>query len=97
MDEMGHTDPGLALRVYAQAMRRGEDETSALRALVEGGVMANSGQREETRSLHTRSGWPLDVKNSAICRVFSQYPRQESNLDPPLRRPTPLRTDRLDL
>ncbi len=37
------------------------------------------------------------VKNSAICRVFSQYPRQESNLDPPLRRPTPLRTDRLDL
>jgi integrase len=23
MDEMGHTDPGLALRVYRQAMRRG--------------------------------------------------------------------------
>ncbi len=47
MDEMGHTDPGLALRVYAQAMRRGEDETVQLRALVEGGVMANSGQRDE--------------------------------------------------
>ncbi len=47
MDEMGHTDPGLALRVYAQAMRRGEDETSQLRALVEGMVMTNSGQRDE--------------------------------------------------
>src|SRR5579863_9092819 len=47
MAEMGHTDPGLALRVYAQAMRRGEDETVQLRALVEGGIMANSGQRDE--------------------------------------------------
>jgi len=36
MQEMGHTDPGLALKVYAQAMpsRRGEQRT--LRALVEG-------------------------------------------------------------
>jgi integrase len=36
MDEMGHTDPALALRVYRQSMRRGEDEKAALRALVEG-------------------------------------------------------------
>jgi integrase len=36
MAEMGHTDPALALRIYAQAMRRGEDETAALRVLVEG-------------------------------------------------------------
>lgn len=36
MDEMGHTDPALALRVYRQAMRRGEDERRALIALVEG-------------------------------------------------------------
>jgi integrase len=36
MDEMGHTDAGLALRVYAKAMRHGEDEKAALRALVEG-------------------------------------------------------------
>jgi integrase len=40
MAEMGHTDPGLALRVYAQAMRRGEDEQKALRELVEGGGAA---------------------------------------------------------
>jgi len=36
MDEMGHTDPALALRVYRQAMRCGEDEKQALRALVDG-------------------------------------------------------------
>lgn len=36
MDEMGHTDPALALRVYRQAMRRGENEKVALTMLVEG-------------------------------------------------------------
>jgi hypothetical protein len=36
MDEMGHTDPALALRVYRQSMRREDDEKVALRALVEG-------------------------------------------------------------
>jgi len=36
MDEMGHTDPELALRVYRQAMRRGELEKAQLQALVEG-------------------------------------------------------------
>ncbi len=45
MVEMGHADPALALKVYAQAMRRGEDEQAQLRELVEGGVLANSGQR----------------------------------------------------
>jgi integrase len=37
MDEMGHTDPALALRVYRQTMRRGEDEKRRLRTLVDGG------------------------------------------------------------
>jgi integrase len=61
MDEMGHTDPALALRVYRQAMRRGESEKAQLRALVEGGVVAddeaiggavvdNGGQREQIES-----------------------------------------------
>ena len=35
MDEMGHADPGLALRIYRQAMRRGDDEKAQLRAVVE--------------------------------------------------------------
>jgi integrase len=42
MDEMGHTDPALSLRVYRQAMRRGEDEKARLRALVEGGEVADA-------------------------------------------------------
>jgi integrase len=45
MDEMGHTDPALALRVYRQAMRRGEDEKARLRALVDGGELAVIGSR----------------------------------------------------
>lgn len=41
MDEMGHADPGLALRVYRQAMRRGEDEKEALQRLLEADVRTN--------------------------------------------------------
>jgi integrase len=40
MDEMGHTAPALALRVYRHAMRRGEDEKATLRVLVEGDKVA---------------------------------------------------------
>lgn len=36
MDEMGHPDPGLALRIYRQAMRRGDEERARLRELLEG-------------------------------------------------------------
>ena len=32
MAGMGHTDPGLALKVYAQAMRRDEHQIAKLRA-----------------------------------------------------------------
>jgi len=36
MAEMGHTDPALALAIYAQAMRRADGEGKRLRILVEG-------------------------------------------------------------
>jgi integrase len=36
MQEMGHTDPALALSIYAHAMRRDEGENERLRALVDG-------------------------------------------------------------
>lgn len=45
MAEMGHTSPNLALRVYAQAMRRDPEENERLRALVEGRQMAVGGSR----------------------------------------------------
>jgi integrase len=51
MDEMGHTDPALALRVYRQSMRRGEDEKAQMQALVEGGVWANMGERHDKEAL----------------------------------------------
>ena len=38
MQEMGHTHPALALRIYAAAMRRDEDENERLCALVDGGL-----------------------------------------------------------
>jgi hypothetical protein len=43
MAEMGHTDPKLALSIYAQAMRRDEGEGERLRALVEGADWAAMG------------------------------------------------------
>jgi integrase len=46
MDEMGHTDPGLALRLYRQAMRREDGEKAALQALVEGSQLAVIGIRD---------------------------------------------------
>ena len=54
MDEMGHTHPALALRVYRQSMRRGEDEKAQLRALIEGNELAVIGRRAaETPSTAT--------------------------------------------
>jgi integrase len=43
MDEMGHTDEGLALSVYREAKRRDEGEREALRSLVEGAPMEGLG------------------------------------------------------
>ena len=50
MAEMGHTDPGLALRIYAQAMRRDEADQDRLRALVEGAPLPEDQERGGFRS-----------------------------------------------
>jgi integrase len=50
MDEMGHADPGLALRVYRQAMRRGEYEKAQLRALVDGSELGETTEVRDTES-----------------------------------------------
>jgi len=47
MAEMGHTSPVLALRVYAQAMRRDKQENERLRALVDGRELAVIGSRAD--------------------------------------------------
>ena len=46
MAEMGHSHPGLALRIYAQAMRRDESELDRLRALINGAEWADVGRRD---------------------------------------------------
>ncbi len=43
MDQIGHTDAHLTLRLYAKAMRRGNDEKDALRVLVTGADWAQLG------------------------------------------------------
>lgn len=45
MAQMGHTDPGLALRIYATAMRRNDDVQEQLTALVEGAPWATVGHK----------------------------------------------------
>ena len=48
--QLGHTDPGFSLRVYAHMMRRDPGERERLRALVMGRSRAN-GLRPRRRSL----------------------------------------------
>ncbi|MGA2322150.1 MAG: hypothetical protein ABSG95_15690 [Solirubrobacteraceae bacterium] len=74
MDEMGHTDPALALRVYAQSMRRGEDEQAQLRALVEGGFWPTVTNERKTRlrgALRARLPRPKVIPQSRIPMRFS--------------------------
>ena len=48
MAQMGHTHPGLALRIYASAMRLDEGERERLRALVEGADWAAMGSERDS-------------------------------------------------
>ena len=47
MAELGHTDPDLALSIYAPAMRRDDAENERLRALVNGDSFGNFGSAAE--------------------------------------------------
>jgi integrase len=50
MQELGHTHPGLALRIYAHAMRRDEDEDGRLRALIDGSDLEGLGTSAHSES-----------------------------------------------
>jgi hypothetical protein len=56
MAEMGHTSPTLALRVYAQANRRGDQEKAQLRALVDGVQLADIGRRDQIAPVEGAEG-----------------------------------------
>jgi len=54
MAELGHTDPGLALSIYAHAMRREDGENERLKALVEDVELRGLGT-----SAHSENGGKL--------------------------------------
>jgi hypothetical protein len=44
MEQLGHSDPKLALQVYAGAMGRSDEECEALRVIWEGVSLDSNGQ-----------------------------------------------------
>lgn len=55
MDEMGHTDPELALQVYRQSMRREPGDKERLRALVEGESFGSFGSAADSEPATNRA------------------------------------------
>jgi len=66
MQEMGHADAALALRVYAQAMRRYEHQQAQLRALVKGADWANMGQRDANAAPADAASAPKSANLQAL-------------------------------
>jgi integrase len=60
MDEMGHTHPALALRVYRRSMRRDDGEKARLRALIE-----RAGQLAVIGSQVDQTGGAADIRDAA--------------------------------
>jgi integrase len=71
MQQMGHSDPKLALRIYAQAMRRGEQEKAALKALVEGIDWAPLGTKRDSASTRSKSSTAPGTKKPCRSRASS--------------------------
>jgi integrase-like protein len=82
MAEMGHTDPKLALAIYAKAMSRDEWQLAELRALVEGSLLA-----DRRRAPPRRPGeWRPDARH----RLWQRFPWRVQRThpgDPRVRRP----------
>jgi hypothetical protein len=60
---MGHADPALALRIYAQAMGRDDAERSKLRALAEGGKTPINANKAES------ADWPSSISADETAKV----------------------------
>jgi hypothetical protein len=70
MQQMGHTDPKLALRIYAQAMRRGDEEKAALKAAVQGIDWARLGTGRASAASPRKSTETKRAKNPAVARLL---------------------------
>jgi hypothetical protein len=83
MDEMGHTNPALALHVYRQAMHRGDDEQVRLKALAEGaGTRIDPAPHQANKRFPCRRGTTTDyLDQREVERLYRQ--RQELSGPPP--------------
>jgi len=75
MEQLGHTDPKLTLRVYAHVMRLSEEERARLKALTEGrewaamGSDASAGGAPKRGASHGR-GWARASDRSRVRREY---------------------------
>ncbi|MGZ8642121.1 MAG: hypothetical protein ACXWYF_11830 [Actinomycetota bacterium] len=79
MAQLGHTDAGFTLRVYAHAMRRDEGDKERLKALVEGRHWAPRWFKGRRQTLARRAP---KRRNPRGCRGFRRWARRVSNLRP---------------
>ncbi len=86
MDQLGHTDPGFTLRVYRHGMRRDAASRQRLRILVDGVDWAPMGAKPHERLAPRDTRTVVSARKPPNSRAFRSCPRQESNLDLPLRR-----------
>ncbi len=71
MAQLGHTHPGLALRIYASAMRLDEGEKERLRALVEGSHWAAMGSESDSEAAESTSERAREkAKTPAVAGVL---------------------------
>ena len=81
MAEMGHTDPALALAIYAQAMRRDEGENRRLEALVNGHQEPSIGHQRAILTPRRPPGQRLpSTRKPRRSGAFVKRARQDSNL-----------------
>jgi integrase len=64
MSQLGHTDAGFTLRVYAHAMRRDEGDKERLKALVEGLDWARLGTSTPNRALEASTATTLEYEET---------------------------------
>jgi integrase len=83
MSQLGHTDAGFTLRVYAHAMRRDEGDKERLKALVEGRDWAPLGTNAPSEQPQTEAHQrPRKRRNPRNCGDFGGWARRVSNLRP---------------
>jgi hypothetical protein len=70
MRQVGHSDPKVALAIYAQVMFRGEGERERLRALVEGSHWAPIGTSTDFEAAETTADASEEAENPADSRAF---------------------------